>query len=98
MPANPTGRRGEERGYTQLAVVVTIGNGFRVLTRQPLKDKEGREIDRSLLKSYVLLETVYLGVWNMGSEDFVADHPNALREAEQKGVGRGNIIKRRHNP
>jgi len=54
------------------------------LTRQPLKEKESREIDRGLLKCFLLLQTVYLAVCDIGVEKSVADHANALSEAEQK--------------
>jgi len=64
--------------------VESIGNRVRVLTRQPLKDKESREIDRGLLKGFLLLQTVYPAVCNMGSEESVADHANALSKLEQK--------------
>jgi len=63
-----------------------------VLTRQPLKKKENREIDRGLLEGSLLLQTVYPAVCNMGGEESVADLANALSEAEQKG-GR----KRKHH-
>jgi len=54
------------------------------LTRQPLKEKETREIDRGLLKCFLLLKTVYLAVCNMGVEKSIAHRANALSEAEQK--------------
>jgi len=54
------------------------------LTRQPLKEKETREIDRGLLKYFLLMQTVYLAVCNMGVEKSVADRANALSGAEQK--------------
>jgi len=42
---------------------------------------------------------VYPAVCNMGVEKSVADHADALSEAETKrSMGRGNIIKRRRNP
>jgi len=62
------------------------------LTRQPLKDKESREIDHGLLKGFLLQQIVYLAVCNMGGEESVADHANALSEVEQK---RGT--KRKHH-
>ena len=61
-------------------------------TRQPLKEKESREIDGSLLKGFLLLQTVYPAVCNMGGEEIVADRANALSEAEQQ---RGR--KRKHH-
>jgi len=61
-----------------------MGNRVRVLTRQPLKNKDSREIDRGLLKGFLLLQTVYPAVCNMGVEKRVADRANALSEAEQK--------------
>ena len=54
------------------------------MTRQPLKDKESREIDRGLLKGFLLLQTVYPAVCNMGGEESVAERANALSEVEQK--------------
>ena len=60
-----------------------MGNRVGVLTRQPLKDKESREIDRGLLTCFLLLQTVYLAVCNMGGEKSVADRANALSEVEQ---------------
>jgi len=60
-----------------------MGNRRRVLTRQPLKNKESREIDCGLLKSFLLLQTVYPAVCNMGGEESVADRANALSEVEQ---------------
>jgi len=51
-----------------------------------------REIDRCLLKGFLLLETVFPAVCNMGVENTVADCANALSEAEQK-LGR----KRKHH-
>jgi len=65
-----------------------MGKRVRVLTRQPLKKKESREIDRGLLKCFPLLKTVYPAVCNMGVEKSVADCANVLSEAEQKW-GRG---------
>jgi len=62
------------------------------LTRQPLKEKESREIDLGLLKCFLLLQTVYPAVCNMGVEKSVADRADALSEAEQK---RGR--KRKHH-
>jgi len=69
-----------------------MGNRVRVLTRQPLKNKESREIDRGLLTCFLLLQTVYLAVCNMGGEESVADRANALSEVEHK---RGR--KRKHH-
>ena len=54
------------------------------MTRQPLKEKESGEIDRALLKCFLLLETVYPAVCNLGGEKSVADRANALSEEEQK--------------
>ena len=53
------------------------------MTRQPLKERENREIDRGLLKCFPLLPTEFLAVCNMGVEKSVADRANALSEAEQ---------------
>jgi len=73
----------EKECETQLCAVEIIGKRVRVLTRQPLKEKENREIDRGLLKCFPLLQTVYPAVCNMGIERNVADRANALSEAEQ---------------
>ena len=48
------------------------------------KKRENREIDRGLLKCFLLLQTVFPAVYNMGVENSVADRANALSEAEQK--------------
>ena len=49
-------------------------------------------MDRGLLKGFLLLQTVYPAVCNMGVEQSVADRANALSEVEQK---RGR--KRKHH-
>jgi len=54
------------------------------LTRQPLKEKESREIDRGLLKGVLLIQTVYQAVCNMGVEKSIADRASTLSEADQK--------------
>ena len=54
------------------------------MTRQPLQEKESREIDRGLLKCFLLLQTVYSAVCNMGVEKSVSDRANALSETEQR--------------
>jgi len=64
--------------------VETITNRVYIFTSQRLEDKESREIDRGLLKSFLLLQMVYPAVCNMGGEESVAHHANALSEAEQK--------------
>jgi len=48
------------------------------------KQRENREIDRSLLKCFLLLQTVFPAVCNMGVEESVADRADTLSEAEQK--------------
>jgi len=48
------------------------------------KKKDNREIDSGLLKCFLLLQTVFPAVCNMGVEKSVAYHADALREAEQK--------------
>jgi len=82
----------------QLCAVETIGKRVRVLTRQLLKDKESTEIDCSLLKGFLLLETVYPAICNMGSEESVADHANALSEAEQKRGRKRKHHQKQKNP
>jgi len=56
------------------------------------KIRENREIDRGMLKCFLLLQTVFPAVCNMGAEKSVVDYANALSEAEQK---RGR--KRKHH-
>jgi len=46
------------------------------------KKRENREINSSLLKCFLLLQTVFPAVCNMGVEKSVADRANALSEAE----------------
>jgi len=72
----------KKEGQNQLGAVGTIGKGVRVLTRQPLEDKERRAIDRALLKCFLLLQTVYPAVCNMGVEKSVADRGDALSKVE----------------
>jgi len=47
---------------TQHCAVETIAKRVPVLTRQPLQENESREIDRGLLKYFLLLQTVYPAV------------------------------------
>jgi len=82
----------------QLCAVETIGNRVHLLTRQPLKERENREIDRGLLKLFPLLQTVFPAVCNMGVEKSVADRANALSEAEQKPGRERKHHPRRQNP
>ena len=84
MPADPNIAGGGERGVDPTLCCRNYRKRVRVLTRQPLKDKESREIDHSLLKVFLLLQTMHLAICNMGGEDSVADRANALSEAEQK--------------
>jgi len=70
----------EKEGLTQLCAIETIGKRVRVLTRQPLTEKD-RKIDHGLLKCFLLLQTVYPAVCNIGVDKSVADLPDALREA-----------------
>jgi len=89
----------EKEGLTQLCAVETMGKPVHVLTRKPLKEKESREIDCSLLKCFLLRQTVYPAVCRMGVEMSVADRADALSVAQNKRyIGRGNIIKRGRNP
>jgi len=48
------------------------------------KKRENREIDYGLLKCFLLLQTMFPAVCNMGDEESVADRANALSEVEQK--------------
>jgi len=48
------------------------------------KKRENREIDRGLLKRFLLLQTGFPAVGNMSVEKSLADRTNALSEAEQK--------------
>jgi len=68
--------------------VTTFVSGLGSLS----KKRENREIDHGLLKCFLLLQTVFPTVCNMGVEKSVADRANALSEAEQK---RGR--KRKHH-
>jgi len=92
VQADPTARRRGERGVDLTLCRRNYWYRVRVLSRQPLKDKDSREIDRGLLKGFLLLHTVYPALCNMGGEESVANRANALREAEQK---RGR--KRKHH-
>jgi len=56
------------------------------------RKRENREINRGLLKCFLLLQTVFPAVCNMGVEKSVADRADALSEVEQK---RGR--KRKHH-
>jgi len=56
VPADLTIGGGEERGVDPTLYRRNYQKHVRVLTRQPLKDKESREIDRSLLKGFLLLQ------------------------------------------
>ena len=63
------------------------------------KKRENREIDRGMLKCFLLLQSQFLAVISMGVEVSVANRANALSEADSKScMGRGKIIKRRQNP
>jgi len=68
------------------------------LTRQPLKKRENRDIDRGLLKGFSLLQTLFPAVCNMGVEKSVADRANALSEAEQVRGRERKHHQRRRNP
>ena len=48
------------------------------------KKRENREIDHGLLNSFLLLQTVFPAVCNMGVEESVGDSADTLSEAEQK--------------
>jgi len=45
------------------------------------KKRENREIDHGLLKGFLLLQTVFLAVCNMGVEGSVADHASTVSKA-----------------
>jgi len=77
VPADPAIAGGGERGVDPTLCCRKYQKRVRVLTRQPLKDKESREIARSLLKGFLLLQTVYPAVCNMGGEESIADLANA---------------------
>jgi len=56
-------------------------------------------MDCGVLKRFLLLQTVYPAVCNMGVEKSVADRANALSEAEEmRGRERKHHQKRRRNP
>ena len=84
MPADPTVGRGGERGVDLTLCRRNYRKRVRMLTRQPLKEKERREIDRGLLKGFLLLQTVYPAVCEIGVEKSVADCTDALSEAQNK--------------
>ena len=48
------------------------------------RKRENSEINHGLLKRFLLLQTVFPAVCNMGVEKSVADRANALSKAEQK--------------
>ena len=58
MPADPTVGEGGEREVDPTLCRRNYRKRVRVLTRQPLQEKESREIDRGLLKGFLLLQTV----------------------------------------
>ena len=64
----------------------TIGKWCACLTRRPLKQEENEEIDSSLLKSFLLLQTVVPAVGNIGER--VLPTVQALSE-EQNASGEG---------
>jgi len=68
--------------------VTALVSGQGSLSRK----RENREIDRGLLKCFLLLQTLFPAVCNMGVEKSVADRVNVLSEPEQK---RGR--ERKHN-
>jgi len=99
VPADPTVRGGGERGVDPTLCRRNYRRRVHVWTRQALKEKESREIDRGLLKCFLKLQTVYPAVCNLGDEKSVANRADAQSEAQSKRcMGRGNIIKRRRNP
>jgi len=98
VPADPTKREGGEGGVDPTLCHRNYPRRVRVLTRQPLKEKESREIHHGLLKCFLLLQTVYPAVCNMGVEESVADRANALSEAEQKQGRKRKHHERRQNP
>ena len=63
----------------KLSVTAFVSGLGRLSTK-----RQNREIDRGLLKCFLLLQTVFPAVCNMGVEKSVADRANALRKAEQK--------------
>jgi len=65
------------------------------LTRQPLKNKETREIDLGLLQGFLLRQTVCPAVCNIGVEKNVADSANALSKAEEKWGRKGKHHQRK---
>ena len=46
------------------------------------KKRENREIDRDLLNCFLLLQTMYPAVCNIGGEKSVADRANTLSKIE----------------
>ena len=84
MTADPTVGGGGERGLDSTLCCGNYWKRIRVLTRQPLKEQESREVDRGLLKGFLLLQTMYPAVCDIGVEKSVADHSDALSEAQNK--------------
>jgi len=84
VPGDPRVGGGDASGVDPTLCRRNYQKRVRVLTRQPRKDKESREINHRLLKGYLLLQTVYPAVCNMGCKESVADRANALSKAEQK--------------
>jgi len=62
------------------------------------KKRENREIDRGLLKCFLLLPTVFLAVCNMGVEKSVADRASAPSEGEQQRGRKRKHYQQRRNP
>jgi len=98
VPADPTVGEGGERGVESTLCRSNYRRRVRVLTRQPLKMKESRESDGGLLKCFLILQTMYLAVCNIGDEKSVARQCGCSKQGSNKRcMGRGNIIKRRRN-
>jgi len=64
--------------------VETIGNRVRVWSRQPLKEQRKQRNRLWPVEGFLLLQTVFPAICNMGVEKRVADRANALSEAEEK--------------
>ena len=69
----------------------TIGESYAYLTRQPLKNEENEEIDRGLLKSFLLPRTVVPDVCDMGKR--VLPTVQVLSEIAKTRAERGKVIR-----
>jgi len=62
------------------------------------KKTENREIDRGLLKCFLLLQSMFPPVCNLGVEKSIADCASAVREVEEKRGRKWKHHQQRRNP